>query len=122
MLESMTAWVPTGKKPGDLLTKFLYGSKRRNMLGNLLHDIYDENYQLNSRLGRPCCTFHSGAYICKVKSMSISRELEIGGSKLSQTTYLIILEARRYLICTGSYLYGESFVREKNPFRCKESV
>ena len=43
MGESMTAWVPTGKNPADLLTKVLYGSKWRHIVGNVMHDIYDEH-------------------------------------------------------------------------------
>ena len=40
MGESITAWVPTVENPDDLLTKFLYRSKRRHILGNVLCDIY----------------------------------------------------------------------------------
>ena len=57
----MTAWAPTGENPAYLLTKTLYGSKRRHIVSNILHDIYDEHYQLNSRLRRPCCTLNGGA-------------------------------------------------------------
>ena len=43
MGESITTWVPTGENPADLLTKVLYGSKRRHIVGNVLHDKYDDH-------------------------------------------------------------------------------
>ena len=43
MVESLTAWVPTGENPFDLSTEVLYGSKRRHVVGSLLHYIYDEH-------------------------------------------------------------------------------
>ena len=39
----MTAWAPTGENPAYLLTKTLYGSKRRHIVGNVMRDIYDEH-------------------------------------------------------------------------------
>ena len=39
----MTVWGPTGENPADLLTKVLYGSKRRHLVGNVLHDKYDDH-------------------------------------------------------------------------------
>ena len=43
MGESMTAFVPTGENPANLLTTFLNGSKRRHIVGVFLRDIYDEH-------------------------------------------------------------------------------
>ena len=43
MVESLTEWVPTGENPSDLLTKILYASKQRHIVGNVLHDIYNAN-------------------------------------------------------------------------------
>ena len=60
MEESLTEWVATGENPAVFFTKFLYGSKRRHIVGNVMRYILNEQYQLNSRPGRPCCTFHSG--------------------------------------------------------------
>ena len=57
----MTAWVPTGENPAGLLTEVFYGSKRRHIVGGLMCDIYNEHYQLNSRLRRHCHTLHSVA-------------------------------------------------------------
>ena len=39
----MMAWVPTGLNTSDLLTQFLYGSKRRHIVGNVLRGIYNEH-------------------------------------------------------------------------------
>ena len=107
MGESMTAWVPTGENTADSFTKVLYGSKQRHIVGNVMRDIYDEHQKLNSILGRPFRTLHSGAQLCKVKSASSLRRLEIGGIKSSQTTYLIVKEAWGQVLRTGSHLYGE---------------
>ena len=43
MGESMTTWFPTDKNTADLLTKFLYGSKRRHIVVNELRDIFNEH-------------------------------------------------------------------------------
>ena len=39
----MMSWAPTVENPAGLLTKFLNGSKRRHILGNVLCGIYDGN-------------------------------------------------------------------------------
>ena len=39
--ESLTAWVPKGENPSYLLTKVLYRSKRRYIVGNVLPGIYN---------------------------------------------------------------------------------
>lgn len=41
MGESLTAHIPTDKNSADLLTKVLYGQKRRYHVSNLLYDIFD---------------------------------------------------------------------------------
>jgi hypothetical protein len=41
MGESLTAHIPTDKNGADLLTKVLYGQKRRYHVSNILYDIYD---------------------------------------------------------------------------------
>ena len=37
------AWVPTYENPSVLLTKVLYGSKGRHIVGNVLRDICNEH-------------------------------------------------------------------------------
>ena len=41
MGESLTTHVRTQHNYADLLTKVLYGAKRRNCVGNIMYDIYD---------------------------------------------------------------------------------
>jgi len=41
MGESLIAHIPSGRNVIDLLTKLLYGQKRRNIVGEILFDIYD---------------------------------------------------------------------------------
>jgi hypothetical protein len=41
MGESLTGHIGTNKNVGDLATKVLYGQKRRDMVSQLLYDIYD---------------------------------------------------------------------------------
>ena len=41
MKECLTSHVPTLANLADLLTKVLSGSKRRNLVGSILHYIYD---------------------------------------------------------------------------------
>ena len=42
MKECLTTHVPTLKNYADLLTKVLYGKKRRDLIGGILHFIYDK--------------------------------------------------------------------------------
>jgi len=42
MGESMTAHVPTEYNLADLLTKILYGIKKRRLVNDILWDVYDE--------------------------------------------------------------------------------
>ena len=41
MGESLTAHIPSERNVADLLTKFLYGQKRKKIVGEILFDIYD---------------------------------------------------------------------------------
>ena len=41
MGESLTAHIPPDRNVADLLTKLLYGQKRKNIVGEILFDIYD---------------------------------------------------------------------------------
>ena len=41
MKEALTAHIPTLENVADLFTKVLYGGKRRNLVKQLLYDIYD---------------------------------------------------------------------------------
>ena len=43
MVESMTAWVPSGENTADFLTKVLYRSKRRHIVENVMRNIYNEH-------------------------------------------------------------------------------
>ena len=43
MGESLTGHIPTDRNVADLLTKVLYGQKRRHFVGELLFDIYDDH-------------------------------------------------------------------------------
>ena len=43
MGESLTGHVGTNSNPADLATKVLYGKKRRDMVGKLLYDVYDND-------------------------------------------------------------------------------
>ena len=43
MGESLTAHVKTQHNYSDLLTKVLYGAKRKNCVGNIMFDIYDDH-------------------------------------------------------------------------------
>ena len=43
MRECLTCHIPTGKNVADLLTKILFGSKRRELVSQLLADIYDSH-------------------------------------------------------------------------------
>ena len=42
MKECLTTHVPTLNNYADLLTKVLYGKKRRDLVGGILHFIYDK--------------------------------------------------------------------------------
>ena len=95
--------MPTGENPSVLLNNVLYGSKRRQILVNVMCDIYNDHYQMNSRLGRYCLTLHSFAYLCKVQYASSSRGLEIGGSKSGK-----VLEVRWLL----RMIYGRIYKYE----------
>ena len=41
MGESLTAHIPSDRNVADLLTMLLYGQKRKNIVGEILFDIYD---------------------------------------------------------------------------------
>ena len=41
MGEMLTGHVSTHDNEADLMTKVLFGQKRKTFVGNLLHDIYD---------------------------------------------------------------------------------
>ena len=43
MDESLITQIPTGENHADLLTKVLYGRKRRYHVSNLLYNIYDDH-------------------------------------------------------------------------------
>ena len=45
MGEAITSHIRTQYNWADLLTKVLYGNKRREMVGGILYDIYDETKQ-----------------------------------------------------------------------------
>ena len=42
MGESLTGHIATDKNVADLLTKVLYGQKRKRIVGEILYDIYDD--------------------------------------------------------------------------------
>ena len=42
MKECLTTHIPTLNNYADLLTKVLYGKKQRDLVGDVLHYIYDE--------------------------------------------------------------------------------
>ena len=42
MNECLTSYIPTLKNYADMLTKALYGKKRRTLVGDVLHYIYDD--------------------------------------------------------------------------------
>ena len=44
MMGSLMTHIPTNDDPSDLMTKVLTGQKRRNHIGNILYDIYDEHH------------------------------------------------------------------------------
>ena len=44
MGESLTTHIPSDRNIADLLTKRLYGQKRKNIVGEILFDIYDSDY------------------------------------------------------------------------------
>ena len=46
MNECLTSYVPTLKNYADMLTKALYGKKRRTLVGDVLHYIYDDYGQI----------------------------------------------------------------------------
>ena len=41
MKECLTTHIPTVRKFADLLTKVLYGKQRKELVGGVLHFIYD---------------------------------------------------------------------------------
>jgi len=41
MGESLTAHIPSDRNVADSLTKLLYGQKRKNIVSEILFDIYD---------------------------------------------------------------------------------
>ena len=43
--ECLTTHIPTLKNYADLLTKVLYGQKRRRLVGGVLYDIYDDVFE-----------------------------------------------------------------------------
>ena len=42
MGEALTSHIPTHQNYADLLTKVLYGQKRRNCVEGVMYDIYDD--------------------------------------------------------------------------------
>ena len=42
MRECLTSHIPTGRNVADLLTKVLFGRKRRDLVSAVLADIYDD--------------------------------------------------------------------------------
>ena len=42
--ESLMTHIPTNYNPLDLMMKVLTGQKRRNHVGNIMYDIYDEHH------------------------------------------------------------------------------
>ncbi len=42
MGESLTSHIATDRNVADLLTKVLYGQKRKFIVGEILYDIYDD--------------------------------------------------------------------------------
>jgi hypothetical protein len=42
MGESLTGHIVTDRNVADLLTKVLYGQKRKFIVGEILYDIYDD--------------------------------------------------------------------------------
>ncbi len=45
MGESLTAHIDGDENPADLLTKVICGGKRRYIVNNILHDVYDGAFQ-----------------------------------------------------------------------------
>ena len=43
MSESLVGHIPSKENVADLMTKVLYGQKRRYLVSNILHDIYDNH-------------------------------------------------------------------------------
>ena len=43
MGESLVGHIPSKKNVADLMTKVLYGHKRRYLVSNILHDIHDDH-------------------------------------------------------------------------------
>ena len=75
------------------------------------------------------------AHFSQYLNPKLTPQIEIGGTKQSELTYLIIQEVRGWVLRTESHLYGESFVWGficmgngvyvwviNNPFRCKGFV
>ena len=44
--ECLMTHIPTLKNYADLLSKVLYGQKRRRLVGGVLYDIYDDNLRV----------------------------------------------------------------------------
>ncbi len=45
MGESLTAHIYGNENPADLLTKVICGGKRRYIVNNILHDVYDGEFK-----------------------------------------------------------------------------
>ncbi len=45
MGESLTAHIDGDENPADLLTKIICGGKRRYIVNNILHDVYDGEFK-----------------------------------------------------------------------------
>ncbi len=45
MGESITAHIDGDENPADLLTKVICGGKWRYIVNNILHNLYDDEYQ-----------------------------------------------------------------------------
>ncbi len=45
MGESLTAHIDGDENPADLLTKVICGGKRRYIVNNILHDVYDGEFK-----------------------------------------------------------------------------
>ncbi len=46
MGESLTAHIDGDKNPADLLTKVICGGKKRFIVNNILHDVYNGKFKL----------------------------------------------------------------------------
>ena len=59
MGESLTGHIATDNNVADLFTMVLYGQKRRNIICEILYDIYDDFYVVWGFVSVPLCKLSS---------------------------------------------------------------